>query len=235
MRFSLCLLTSRNLKFQSFTPDQTRRRLGGRQPLCGIGVTSLMCTMCKPGRSQRAHGGLASRARALHAHFDRFHAVLVARHAGGGHRGLLRGVGRALARSLEADRSGRRPATRCGHPAPQMVTIVLLNVAWMWATPCGTTRFSRFFLNSFLRFDVFAGACVGVCCLFFCQVSTLASNCRFSAQLAVRLAIRLAAYFRAATFFLAATAPLRGPLRVRALVCVRWPRTGRLRRWRMPR
>src|SRR5262249_44803257 len=28
---------------------------------------------------------------------------------------------------------------------------------------------------------------------------------------------------------------LRGPLRVRALVRVRWPRTGRPRRWRMPR
>ena len=28
---------------------------------------------------------------------------------------------------------------------------------------------------------------------------------------------------------------LRGPLRVRALVLVRWPRTGRPRRWRMPR
>jgi hypothetical protein len=27
----------------------------------------------------------------------------------------------------------------------------------------------------------------------------------------------------------------RGPLRVRALVWVRWPRTGRLRRWRRPR
>ena len=27
----------------------------------------------------------------------------------------------------------------------------------------------------------------------------------------------------------------RGPLRVRALVRVRWPRSGRLRRWRMPR
>ena len=26
-----------------------------------------------------------------------------------------------------------------------------------------------------------------------------------------------------------------GPLRVRALVCVRWPRTGRPRRWRRPR
>src|SRR6266542_2615641 len=31
-------------------------------------------------------------------------------------------------------------------------------------------------------------------------------------------------------FFLPAAVPLRGPLRVRALVCVRCPRTGRLRR-----
>ena len=44
---------------------------------------------------------------------------------------------------------------------------------------------------------------------FFCQVITLAS---LSSH-----------YFRAATFFFAATAPLRGPLRVRAFVCVRWP------------
>src|SRR3974390_1245702 len=28
--------------------DQTRRRLGGRQPLCGIGVTSRIATMCNP-------------------------------------------------------------------------------------------------------------------------------------------------------------------------------------------
>ena len=43
---------------------------------------------------------------------------------------------------------------------PQIVMIVLLNVAWMCATPCGTTRFSRFFLNSFLRLEVFSGAFV---------------------------------------------------------------------------
>src|ERR1700686_4432069 len=30
----------------------------------------------------------------------------------------------------------------------------------MCATPCGTTRFSRFFLNSFLRLDAFSGAFV---------------------------------------------------------------------------
>src|SRR5207237_5821764 len=36
------------------------------------------------------------------------------------------------------------------------------------------------------------------------------------------------------TFFLPAIAR-RGPFLVRALVCVRWPRTGSPRRWRMPR
>ena len=36
-------------------------------------------------------------------------------------------------------------------------------------------------------------------------------------------------------FFLPATVPLRGPLRVRALVCVRCPRTGSERRCRKPR
>src|SRR5215471_13950243 len=41
-------------------------------------------------------------------------------------------------------------------------------------------------------------------------------------------------YFLATAFFLPATVRL-GPRRVRALVRVRWPRTGRLRRWRMPR
>src|SRR4029077_3993923 len=42
-------------------------------------------------------------------------------------------------------------------------------------------------------------------------------------------------YVLAAAFFLFATVPLRGPFLVRALVCVRCPRTGRLRRWRKPR
>ena len=36
-------------------------------------------------------------------------------------------------------------------------------------------------------------------------------------------------------YFLSAAAPLRGPLRVRALVRVRWPRIGKPRRWRRPR
>src|SRR4051812_31917138 len=80
-----------------------------------------------------------------------------------------------------------------------MVMIVLLNVAWMWTCPEGTTRFS-------LR------------------------RC-------------LAGFFRSAIrplvprYFLARRTPtvFFGPRRWRALVFVRWPRTGRLRRWRRPR
>src|SRR5260221_1276995 len=41
-------------------------------------------------------------------------------------------------------------------------------------------------------------------------------------------------YFLAVAFFLPATVFF-GPRRVRSLVRVRWPRTGRLRRWRIPR
>src|SRR5882762_3257760 len=62
------------------------------------------------GGSQRAHGGLASGTRTLHADFHALHPVLVARHARGGQRGLLRGVRRTFARSLEADRARGGPA-----------------------------------------------------------------------------------------------------------------------------
>src|SRR5882724_9033380 len=61
-----------------------------------------------------------------------------------------------------------------------MVICVLLNDAAMCATPCGTTRFSRFFLNSFLRFAAappaagFAGPCVASCAAF-CSLATFCS------------------------------------------------------------
>ena len=77
-----------------------------------------------------------------------------------------------------------------------MVTIVLLNVDWMWACPTGTFFFSRFLVRV----------------AFF------------------RSAMELLCYFLRRT-----PTVLRGPRRWRALVLVRWPRTGRLRRWRMPR
>src|ERR1700730_13323868 len=85
-----------------------------------------------------------------------------------------------------------------------MVMIVLLNDACTWTRPIGTERFS-FFLNAFFLV-VFAGA------------------------FAMCLSLRFWPYVFAADFFLLVTVPRRGPLRVRALVCVRWPRTGRPRR-----
>src|SRR4029079_4093543 len=79
------------------------------------------------------------------------------------------------------------------------VTMVLLKVAWIWATPCGTTRFSL----RFGAFFPFPAAASGFA-MYFPGLP----------------------YFFVA-FFLPATAEPRGPLRVRELVCVRWPRTGR--------
>src|SRR5512145_2152614 len=96
------------------------------------------------------------------------------------------------------------------------VTIVLLNVAWMWATPVRTSRRSRF-LPPFLR----GAGLVGWSAIDYAPVF-LAAGAAGAAGAA------------AAGFFLTMT-PLRGPFRVRALVCVRCPRTGNPLRWRMPR
>src|SRR5690242_19032167 len=58
------------------------------------------------GGSQSAHSGFTTGAGALHPHFNRLQAVLIARIAGGAERSLLRGVRSALARTPEADRAG---------------------------------------------------------------------------------------------------------------------------------
>src|SRR5690242_9727717 len=117
----------------------------------------------------------------------------------------------------------------------------------MWAIPTGTFFFSRF-LNC-LRLPFFAPASApapaaagfailssqssvadrqliwdGECCV-------AATNARIPGD----WLLASGDYVFAAAFFLLATVPLRGPLRVRALVCVRWPRTGKLRRCRWPR
>ena len=84
----------------------------------------------------------------------------------------------------------------------------------MCTTPCGTTRFSPRFLNVFFRFVRFVGI----------------GNARVDGfKLGHRLPSASSLLTSHIVFFLM-TAPLRGPFRVRALVLVRWPRTGRLRR-----
>src|SRR5580704_10740359 len=98
----------------------------------------------------------------------------------------------------------------------------------MHTTPCGTTRFSFFLRNSFFRFDAFAAAAAA-------GAAPAAAAAASLGSLATLLRLLCELYLRAMVFFFAATAPFRGPLRVRALVCVLWPRTGRFRRWRSPR
>src|SRR2546423_13387763 len=98
----------------------------------------------------------------------------------------------------------------------QMVTRVLLNDAWMCTTAWGTCLRS-FFLNCFFLpfFSGAAGAPV--------------------AAAGFAMIVSVLSYVFAADALFTATVPFRGPLRVRAFVCVLCPRTGRLRRWRYPR
>jgi hypothetical protein len=155
------------------------------------------------GRGQRADRALPARSRAIHANLHRAQTV-IARGGRRFRRGLLRRERRAFARSPEAQRSGAGPGD---HVA---LLIVLLKEAWTCTMPECTIFFS-FFLNVF-----FFPALTGAFDMFSSYVLTLRSR----------------PYVFATAFFLLATAPFRGPLRVRALVCVRWPRTGRLRRCR---
>ena len=66
---SSCDGYSGNPPRQALLKHQTLRFLGGRQPLCGIGVASLNGADFQAGGGQRTHGGFAARARAADAHF----------------------------------------------------------------------------------------------------------------------------------------------------------------------
>src|SRR6185369_11208148 len=85
-----------------------------------------------------------------------------------------------------------------------IVTTVLLKVDWMWAMPA-----PMFFLTFFLVF-VFAVFGVAMLELLFRRIGRR--------------------YFLIGAGARRWTMPLRGPLRVREFVCVRWPLTGRPRR-----
>src|SRR5580698_9599205 len=178
---------------------QTRRRLGGRQPLCGIGVTSRMLRTSMPvvARARiadsRPEPGPETRTSTERTPWSR--AALAAPTAA---------CCAANGVPLREPRKPSEPEDFQESVLPTwsvIVTMVLLNEAWMKTRPNGTFLRSRF-LN-FLFLPVFVAVP-----LVFCVFAM--------------------GYFVA--FFLPATVPLRGPLRVRALVWVRWPRTGRLRR-----
>ena len=91
--------------------DQTRRFFGGRQPLCGSGVTSSIALIVRPAAcravmadSRPEPGPLTLTSTSLTPNF-----VAV---AGGRLGGPLGGERRALAAALEADGAGRGPAQR---------------------------------------------------------------------------------------------------------------------------
>src|SRR5215472_4707509 len=114
--------------------------------------------------------------------------------------------------------------------ASVMVIIVLLNVAFTCATP------EAMFLRSRLRTRV-ASLPIGSIPFAACRPTggALASPGKPEIEILLRFAgPRGTASPQHSYFFLPAIA-FAGPLRVRALVCVRWPRTGRPRRCRNPR
>ena len=120
---------------------QTRRRFGGRTPLCACGVTSVMEPTSSPADLQGADGGLTTGTRALDEHVDLLQAVLH-RLAGGGFSGHTSGVRRGLAGALKPT----SPPDAQDSTAPDGSVIemmVLLKVDLMCACPTGTDLRSR--------------------------------------------------------------------------------------------
>src|SRR5215469_7099887 len=156
---------------------------------------------------QRTDRGFPARTRALHEHVDLAHAVLHGAAGGclGGHLGGVRG---RLPGTLEADLAGRGPgddvADRVGDGHDRVV-----EGATDVSMPMGDVL-------AFLAAHLFGAG----------------TALRRHLLPVRRSSVRCADYFFPA-FFLPATVFFL-PLRVRALVCVRWPWTGSPRRWRTP-
>src|SRR6266542_785550 len=187
-----CGSISRHFSLLSYT----RRRLGGRHPLCGIGVTSRIALISRPTALRAACSA-----------------------AGWAANGVL----------LREPLNPTRPALAQETTLPILsvrVTIVLLKVAWTCAMPTRTSLRSRLrpplrgaaaaFDSSFSTFSVFSSA----------------SSAMYGAPY---FFVGGAAAGEAATGFLLTMTPLLLPLRVRAFVWVRWPRTGSPFRCRIPR
>src|SRR5215831_13842926 len=160
----------------------TRRRFGGRQPLCGIGVMSRISTMCNPAADSartadsRPEPGPLTRTSTLFMPYWSRATLAAASEA------CCAAYGVPLREPLNPmapaeDQHIVRPS------GSVMVICVLLNDAATYTTPCGTTRRSRFFLNSFLRFAAagFAGAAPsGVVAALFGSFATIHSVPKFN-------------------------------------------------------
>src|SRR5574341_2664845 len=167
---------------------QTRRFLGGRHPLWGIGVTSRIERICRPAvasawmADSRPERGPCTRTCTRFT--PRFSASRAACSAA-----TVAAKGVDFFEPLNPAFPDE-PQVRALPCRSVIVMSVLLNVAVMWATPSASTTFLA-------------------------RLAPVAFVC--------------AIYFLRRGFFLPAIAR-RGPFLVRALVCVRWPRTGRFLR-----
>src|SRR5205807_1347685 len=186
------------------------------------------------GSSQRADRRFATRSRTAYPHIHRAHAV-IARHVGRVRRGVLRSEWRSLARSAEAERARALPRNHIPRHIGDGHDGVIERRLHMHKS---VRNVLALFLLERLLLAFFLGSGWAARCCWFChdfKFSVLSSQFfRFALSLENR-ELRTRFYVFAAAFFLFATVPLRGPFRVRALVCVRCPRTGRLRRCRYPR
>src|SRR6202034_3231421 len=145
------------LNFSNLSTLYTRRRLGGRQPLCGTGVTSLIALMCKP---EEASARTAD-SRPAPGPFTRTSTDFIPYWSRATPAAVAAACCAAYGVPLRAPLNPTEPAEDqlTARPSGSVsVTIVLLDVAWMHTTPCGTTRFSFFLRNSFLRLELFAAA-----------------------------------------------------------------------------
>src|SRR5262245_24941829 len=180
----------------SSPPRYTRRRLGGRQPSCGIGVTSWMAVISRPtawseriAASRPAPGPFTYTSTCFNPISIAFRAAASA--------AIWAANGVLLREPLKPT----LPALAHATTPPILsvsVTIVLLNVACTWAMPVRTSTRS-------LRFPLLRGLPV-------------------PASAMSRYAFPVVGFLAVA--FLRLPTPRRCPLRVRALVWVRWPRTG---------
>src|SRR5437899_3987351 len=174
-----------------------RRFFGGLQPLWGTGVTSAMLLILRPSAlsartadSRPGPGPLMRTSRFFTPHSCAARPACSAATWAANGVDFLEPLKPAAPEVAQARALPWRSV---------MVTMVLLNEAWMWAMPSAT------FFFTFLRARAEA-----VCC----------NSWRVGA-------FRLAIYATFPAGTLSLIAALRGPLRVLALVRVRWPRTGR--------
>src|SRR5262249_16716839 len=186
-------------------PAYTRRRFGGRHPSWGIGVTSRMAVISSP----TAGSERMAASRPAPGPFTKtstcFRPSSMAFRAA-----ASAAIWAANGVDLREPLNPTLPALAHATTPPirsAKVTMVLLNVAWTWAMPVRTSR------RSFRLVPALRGLPVG------CS--------------AILYALPVAGFLP--VVFLRFPPPRRGPLRVRALVWVRWPRTGSPLRCRTPR